>query len=47
MWWAIRGNEKRVQTVVTTAEIPELPAGKLALAVPLVDVFSNYGERYF
>jgi len=47
MCQATRGNKKWVQTAVTTAETPELLALRLALAVPLVDVFSNYKERYF
>ena len=41
MQQAIRGNGKRVSTVVTTAQSPELPAGKRAIAVRLVDVFGN------
>lgn len=42
MWQAIRGNEKRTQTVVTTAaENPEMLARKRALAVRLFDVFGN------
>jgi adenine-specific DNA-methyltransferase len=41
MWQATRGNEKRAQTVVTTAESPEQPALKRALAVRLVDVVGN------
>ncbi len=41
MWQAIRGNKKRVQTVVRTAESPDLPAGKRVLAVRLVDVIGN------
>lgn len=40
-WQAIRGNGKRVGTVVTVAESPELTAGKRAIAVRLVDVFGN------
>jgi adenine-specific DNA-methyltransferase len=41
MWQAIRGNGKRASTVVTTATSPELPVGKRAIAVRLVDVFGN------
>lgn len=41
MWQAIRGNGKRVNTVITTASSPQLPAGKRAIAVRLVDVFGN------
>lgn len=41
MWQAIRGNGKRVGTVVTLAESPDLPAGKRVIAVRLVDVFGN------
>jgi len=41
MWQAIRGNGKQIKTVVTTAESPELPAGKRVIAVRLVDVFGN------
>lgn len=40
-WQAIRGNGKRAGTVVTVAESPELPSGKRAIAVRLVDVFGN------
>lgn len=40
-WQAIRGNGKQAGTVVTVAESPELPAGKRAIAVRLVDVFGN------
>lgn len=40
-WQAIRGNGRRVGTVVTVAESPELPEGKRAIAVRLVDVFGN------
>lgn len=41
MWQAIRGNGKQASTVVTMAASPELPAGKRAIAVRLVDVFGN------
>jgi adenine-specific DNA-methyltransferase len=41
MWQAIRGNGKRVNTVITTASSPQLPAGKRTIAVRLVDVFGN------
>ncbi len=41
MWQAIRGNGKRANTVITTANSPQLPAGKRAIAVRLVDVFGN------
>lgn len=41
MWQAIRGNGKRAQTLVTTAESPGLSPGKRAIAVSLVDVFGN------
>ncbi|MFM7880886.1 MAG: DNA methyltransferase, partial [Microcystis panniformis] len=40
-WQAIRGNGKRANTVITTANSPQLPAGKRAIAVRLVDVFGN------
>jgi adenine-specific DNA-methyltransferase len=40
-WQAIRGNGKQASTVVTMAASPELPAGKRAIAVRLVDVFGN------
>jgi regulator of RNase E activity RraB len=38
---AIRGNGKRAKTVTTSIDSPELPAGKRAIAVRLVDVFGN------
>jgi adenine-specific DNA-methyltransferase len=41
MWQAIRGNGRRTSTVITNADSPELPAGKRAIAVRLVDVFGN------
>ncbi|MEH2238599.1 site-specific DNA-methyltransferase [Nostoc sp.] len=41
IWQAIRGNGKQASTVVTMAASPELPAGKRAIAVRLVDVFGN------
>ncbi|MGL4377830.1 MAG: site-specific DNA-methyltransferase [Microcoleaceae cyanobacterium] len=41
MQQAIRGNGKGVSTVITKADSPELPAGKRAIAVRLVDVFGN------
>lgn len=47
MCQATRGNKKWVQTAVTTAESPKLLALRLALAVPLVDVFSNYASATF
>lgn len=40
-WQAIRGNGKRSSTVVTVATSPELPEGRRAIAVRLVDVFGN------
>ncbi|WP_189525207.1 site-specific DNA-methyltransferase [Nostoc sp. 'Peltigera membranacea cyanobiont' 232] len=40
-WQAIRGNGKQASTVVTMAASPELPSGKRAIAVRLVDVFGN------
>jgi len=40
-WQAIRGNGKQASTVVTVAASPELPVGKRAIAVRLVDVFGN------
>jgi adenine-specific DNA-methyltransferase len=40
-WQAIRGNGKKVSTVVTAAVSPELAAGKRTVAVRLVDVFGN------
>ncbi|MFM7474368.1 MAG: site-specific DNA-methyltransferase [Microcystis aeruginosa] len=40
-WQAIRGNGKRANTVITTANSPQLPARKRAIAVRLVDVFGN------
>jgi len=41
MQQAIRGNGKRVSTVITEAESPQIPAGKRTIAVRLVDVFGN------
>ncbi|MBD2505158.1 hypothetical protein [Anabaena azotica] len=35
------GNGKQASTVVTMAASPELPVGKRAIAVCLVDVFGN------
>lgn len=40
-WQAIRGNGKQASTVVTMVASPELPSGKRAIAVRLVDVFGN------
>ena len=41
MQQAIRGNGKRVSTVITEAQSPRIPAGKRTIAVRLVDVFGN------
>ena len=40
-WQAIRENGKRAGTVPIVAESPELPFGKRAIAIRLVDVFGN------
>lgn len=41
MQQAIQGNGKRVSTVITEAQSPQIPAGKRTIAVRLVDVFGN------
>lgn len=41
MWQAIRGNGRRVSTVVTEIESPKLSEGKRTIAVRLVDIFGN------
>ncbi|XZN91740.1 MAG: site-specific DNA-methyltransferase [Microcoleus sp.] len=41
MQQAIRGNGKRISTVITEVESPQIPAGKRTIAVRLVDVFGN------
>ena len=47
MWQAIRGYGKRAETVITTATSPELPKGKRAIAVRLVDIFGNDASAVF
>jgi adenine-specific DNA-methyltransferase len=47
MWQAMRGYGKRTETVITMASSPEMPKGKRAVAIRLVDIFGNDASAIF